>query len=117
MSWRERVREPLRTMEPYRSAGSQAAIRLDANESPLALPESARETLARTLAETKLNRYPDLMALELRAAVAAQLRVKPEQLLFGNGSDELIGLLCETFARPGKSQPQGRVLYPTPTFV
>src|SRR6185503_3617061 len=61
------------------------------------------------LADVALERYPDPNARELRAAVAAQLGVAGDQLVFGNGSDELIALLVSAFAGP--------VLYPAPTFV
>ncbi|HEX4452865.1 MAG TPA: histidinol-phosphate transaminase [Kofleriaceae bacterium] len=83
--------------------------KLDANESPFGLPSDLREGLAAALAGVALERYPDPRARELRAAVAAHLGVAGDQLVFGNGSDELIALLIAAFAGP--------VLYPVPTFV
>ena len=83
--------------------------KLDANESPYGLPAELREGLAAALADVALERYPDPRARELRAAVATQLGVAGDQLVFGNGSDELIALLMAAFAGP--------VLYPVPTFV
>lgn len=83
--------------------------KLDANELPYGLPAELRGDLARELATVALERYPDPAAGRLRAAVARRLAVAPEQLVFGNGSDELISLIC--CALPGP------VLYPTPTFV
>jgi len=117
MSWRDLVREELKTMEPYRVNASDARIRLDANESPLELPAAVRADLARVAAEAHLNRYPDILAGELRAQVAADLGVRADQILFGNGSDEIIALLCATFARPRKNQRKAAVCYPTPSFV
>jgi histidinol-phosphate aminotransferase len=61
------------------------------------------------LGEVALERYPDPKATRLRAAVAKQLGVRGEQLVFGNGSDETIAMLCNAFAGP--------ILYPVPTFV
>jgi histidinol-phosphate aminotransferase len=43
--------------------------------------------------------------------------VAPEELVLGNGSDELIGLLCAAFGEPRRGRAQAAVLYPTPTFV
>ena len=117
MSWRDLVREELKTMEPYRAHASDAAVRLDANESPLALPADVRADLARAATEANLNRYPDILAGELRALIAADLGVRADQILFGNGSDEIIALLCATFARPRKNQRKAAICYPVPSFV
>src|SRR5690606_1025787 len=83
--------------------------KLDANELPFALPAELRTRLGAALAEVALERYPDPQARRLRARVAAAVAVAPEQLVFGNGSDELIALLCAAFAGP--------ILYPVPSFV
>jgi histidinol-phosphate aminotransferase len=84
--------------------------KLDANELPHALPADLRGRLGAALAEVALERYPDPTARELRTVLASQLSVAPDQLTFGNGSDELIAMLVAAFAT-------GPVLYPTPTFV
>jgi histidinol-phosphate aminotransferase len=117
MSVLDLVREELKGIEPYRVEPAPAAIRLDANESPLELPAEVRTELAHALAQASLNRYPDILCGELRAAVAAELGVPPDGLAFGNGSDELIGLCAQTFARPRRNQPRARLCYPTPSFV
>jgi len=87
--------------------------KLDANELPYALPAELRAGLAAALAEVALERYPDPAAKRLRAAVVADLAatapITGDQLVFGNGSDELIAMLCAAFAGP--------LVYPTPTFV
>lgn len=83
--------------------------KLDANELPYGLPPELRAGLAAALADVALERYPDAGAKRLRAAVATQLGVAGDQLVFGNGSDELIAMLCAAFAGP--------LVYPTPTFV
>ena len=83
--------------------------KLDANELPFALSPDLAAGLAAALSDVALERYPDPRARELRATVAAQLGVAGDQLVFGNGSDELIALLIAAFAGP--------ILYPVPTFV
>ncbi len=91
--------------------------KLDANELPYALPPEAAAALGRELAEVELNRYPEADPVELRALIAADLGVAPGALVFGNGSDELIALLCAAFAEPRKGATRAGVLYPDPTFV
>ena len=87
----------------------QIRAKLDANELPYALPAELRAELAAALAEVALERYPDPQARALRAAIASRLGVAGGQLVFGNGSDEVIAMIVAAFAGP--------VLYPVPTFV
>jgi histidinol-phosphate aminotransferase len=48
-----------------------------------------------------VNRYPDGACFELRQELARRLKVKPEQLVFGCGSDEVIVLAIRAFVEPG----------------
>ena len=48
-----------------------------------------------------LHRYPDGGAFRLRGALAERCKVTPDQVILGNGSDELLGLLARTFLSPG----------------
>ena len=105
-----RVPEALRGSAPYHvPQPPRATVKLDANELPYPLPPGLRVRLGEALAEVALERYPDPQARRLRARIAAQLEVAPDMLVLGNGSDELIALLCSAFAGP--------ILYPVPTFV
>ncbi|HEY5920660.1 MAG TPA: aminotransferase class I/II-fold pyridoxal phosphate-dependent enzyme [Kofleriaceae bacterium] len=121
-----RVPEALRGTAAYHvPQPPQVRAKLDANELPYPLPEELRARLGAALAEVALERYPDPNARELRALVAKQLGVGGQQLVFGNGSDETIGMLVAAFAAPRTAQEHGSVgrarpaaiLYPTPTFV
>ena len=91
--------------------------KLDANELPYSLPPEAAAALGHELAQVALNRYPEADPVELRALVAADLGVAPQQIVFGNGSDELIALLCAAFAEPRPGKTRAGVLYPDPSFV
>ena len=105
-----RVPEALRGSSAYHVPLPPRVIaKLDANELPYALPPELRVRLAMALQDVALERYPDPKATRLRAAVAKQLGVRGEQLVFGNGSDEAIAMLANAFAGP--------ILYPVPTFV
>lgn len=83
--------------------------KLDANELPFGLPAELRARLGAALSEVALERYPDPQAAKLRGILARQLGVTGEQLVFGNGSDELIAMLCNAFAGP--------IVFPSPSFV
>ncbi len=106
-----RVPEALRGATAYHvPQPPEMRAKLDANELPYPLPADLRQRLGAALAEVSLERYPDPRARELRAIVGKQLGVDGEQLVFGNGSDELIAMLVAAFAT-------GPILYPAPTFV
>jgi histidinol-phosphate aminotransferase len=106
----DRVPEALRGATAYHvPQPPQIRAKLDANELPHAWPVELRTDLGAALANVALERYPDPRAKELRSVVAAQHGIAGEQLVFGNGSDELIAMLCSAFAGP--------ILYPVPTFV
>jgi histidinol-phosphate aminotransferase len=85
----------------------ESIIKLDANENPYGPPPAA----LRALASVEVNRYPDAGATALRERVSQYVGCEPERLVFGNGSDELIDLLCRAVLRPGD-----RVVNCPPTF-
>jgi histidinol-phosphate aminotransferase len=115
--WRELVRAPLRRAAAYHVPAYPDAIKLDANESPFALSRAALDDVLAALARPELHRYPDASASELRATVAAWLGVDGAELSFGNGSDELIALLCAAFGEPRTPPAPAAVLFPSPSFV
>jgi histidinol-phosphate aminotransferase len=113
----ERVPEVLRGATAYHvPRPANVVAKLDANELPFELPRELRQRMGAVLAEAALERYPDANAAELRAIVAAKLGVPGEQLVFGNGSDELISMLCNALAAPRQSRPAA-ICYPVPSFV
>src|SRR5881409_1851874 len=66
----------------------------------------------RSAAVTTLNRYPDGSGFYLRQALAKKHGVGSEQIILGNGSNELIELLVRTFLKPGDE-----AVVPHPSFV
>ena len=120
-----RVPEALRGTAAYHvPQPPDVRAKLDANELPFTLPADLRARLGAALAEIALERYPDPNARSLRALVVNQLGVRPDQLVFGNGSDETIGMIVAAFAAPRVAREHGpsharpaAILYPTPTFV
>jgi histidinol-phosphate aminotransferase len=83
--------------------------RLSANENPLGPSPLAVAAIRREA--DRIHLYPDGSAPALRDAVAAALNVSPDQLLFGNGGDEIITLLSRALIDPGDE-----VVLPDPAF-
>ncbi len=85
-----------------RSAGIETGEIIDfsASINPLGPPPSARKAFAESYRE--ISRYPDPYGAELKQALAKQHEMRPEELLLGNGSAQLIYLLC-TALRPGNA--------------
>lgn len=85
------VRDNVKNLKPYSSArdeyvsdGSEM-IFLDANENPF---------------ENGVNRYPDPLQRSLKQLLASQKNVAPENILLGNGSDEVLDLIFRAFFEP-----------------
>ncbi|HEX7707800.1 MAG TPA: aminotransferase class I/II-fold pyridoxal phosphate-dependent enzyme [Thermoanaerobaculia bacterium] len=106
------ARATVAAMTAYTLELREAEIKLNQNESPSDLPvELKREVLAR-LEEQPWNRYPDFESSTLRGALAVAYDLTPEQILVGNGSNELLAAAIGTFVGPGTP-----VVIPTPTFT
>lgn len=116
-AWQALVRRPLRGAGAYDVPSHPNAVKLDANELPYAWSGAAQRALGQALTQAALHRYPDASARALRQLLATQLGIDVEELLLGNGSDELIALLCAAFAEPRPGRIQGGVAYAVPGFV
>jgi histidinol-phosphate aminotransferase len=86
------VRENVLKMKPYSSARDEfegfdtaKMIFLDANENPY---------------QTGVNRYPDPQQSNVKAVLAKQRKLQSNQILLGNGSDEVLDLLFRAFCEP-----------------
>ena len=86
------IRENVKNMKPYSSARDEfedfdtaEMIFLDANENPF---------------ENGVNRYPDPQQINVKEVLAKQKFVKSNQILLGNGSDEVLDLLFRAFCEP-----------------
>ena len=86
------VRENVKSMKPYSSARDEFEdfdtadmIFLDANENPF---------------QNGVNRYPDPQQSNVKKVLAKQKNVKANQILLGNGSDEVLDLIFRAFCEP-----------------
>ncbi|WP_430408355.1 histidinol-phosphate transaminase [Kordia sp.] len=85
------IRENIKTLKPYSSArdeykasGSKMVF-LDANENPY---------------ENGVNRYPDPKQKDVKVALAKVKNCNPENIVLGNGSDEILDLIFRAFCEP-----------------
>ncbi len=95
----------------YLAPQETGAVKLDANENPFPLQEPLKKKLLKEMGGVIFNRYPEAGAPMLREKFARYFGVKKDMVLLGNGSDELIQLLCLTL----KGKISG-VMVPVPTF-
>lgn len=79
--------------------GVAKVYKLSSNESPLGPSPKVAEALAAKNANLAL--YPDGSAHVLRDALSRAYGLNPGNIMCGNGSDELLGLLCQTYLAPG----------------
>lgn len=107
------VRSEIRALSAYHVLPATGLIKLDAMENPWPWPAELLTEWQRVLQAAQLNRYPDPTASELQAALRSAMQVPDSaQLMLGNGSDELIQMIVQTVAEPGRV-----IMAPTPTFV
>jgi len=85
--------------EVKRELGLKSVIKLASNENPY--PPSPKVLEAMVKAAREVNRYPDGGCFALRRQLARKLNVDDDQLIFGNGSDEIIVLAVKAFASKG----------------
>lgn len=86
-------------------------IKLNTNENPY--PPSPRVIAAlKESASNLLRLYPDPLAAKLREKAAEVLGTRPERVLVGNGSDELLSILARAFVDPGD-----KIVFPSPSYL
>ncbi|MGH7825883.1 MAG: histidinol-phosphate transaminase [Candidatus Binatia bacterium] len=105
----DQVPEYIRTLVPYapgkpieeveREYGIANSVKLASNENPLGPSPKALKAIGERLEQ--LHLYPDGDCFYLKHGLAKKLAVDPEQLIFGNGSNEIIELAARTFLRAG----------------
>jgi histidinol-phosphate aminotransferase len=120
MQWESLANDHILGIAPYepgkpveeleRELGIHDAVKLASNENPL--PPSDRVQQAIIAALPHLNRYPDGSGFYLRQAIAKKHGFTPDQVVLGNGSNDLIELVVRAFMRPGDE-----AVVPHPSFV
>lgn len=120
MNWKNFFRSNLTNMKPYAPGlrGSEVRaqvcceeiLKISSNENPYPPFPRAIEAGAKILEH--LNRYPDGSSRDIRKRLSEMYGVAPEQIIMGNGSNELLIQIAESCLEPGDE-----VVYCWPSFV
>jgi len=85
--------------EVQKEFGLDHIVKLASNENPFGCSPKVKEAIIPVL--DRLAIYPDGAAMDLREGIAPFLGVKEDELIFGNGSDELLMLTSRAYLEPG----------------
>ncbi|HEY2786714.1 MAG TPA: histidinol-phosphate transaminase [Fimbriiglobus sp.] len=86
-------------------------VKLNTNENPYPPSPRVVEAIRAALTANSLRKYPQPFGDEFRKAAGEVLKVDPDSILIGNGSDDLLTILTRTFVPEG-----GRIVSPTPSY-
>jgi histidinol-phosphate aminotransferase len=96
--------------EVQRELGLKEVIKLASNENCLGPSPKAIAAIRKNIGN--INRYPDASSFYLRKKLAGALGISGDSLIFGNGSDEIIGMAARTFVGDGDE-----IIIAKPTFL
>ncbi len=102
--------KPIEELARELNIEKDSIIKLASNENPLGPSPRALSAIKKKLND--LNRYPDGSAFYLKHKLSDKLGLPSDQIIVGNGSNELIELVVRTFLLPGEEAVQ-----PFPTFL
>ncbi|MBN1898478.1 MAG: histidinol-phosphate transaminase [Spirochaetes bacterium] len=89
--------------------GHKKVIKLASNENPFGVPSYVKKTIKKNI--KNVFRYPDKEYKELRRAIAGKIGLGPENIIPGNGTDEIIDLVYKY-----RIKPSSRVLLFDPSY-
>ena len=108
--------KPISELAREMGIAEESIVKLASNENPLGMSVRARDAAIAAIGE--ISRYPDGGAFALKKALCARFGVKPEQLVIGNGSNDILELASQAFLAPGLSAVYSRhafAVYPLAT--
>ena len=106
------IKPSVRALRAYTLSPHHASIKLNQNENPWDAPARIKEEVLRRFAARNWSRYPDFVPTTLHERLAAFAGWKPDGVIAGNGSNELIQAVLMVTMGSGK-----RVLLSEPTFM
>ena len=106
------IKPAVRALRAYTLSPHRASVKLNQNENPWDAPARIKEEVLRRFAARKWSRYPDFVPASLNEHLAQFADWKPDGVIAGNGSNELIQALLMVTIASGKS-----VLICEPTFA
>lgn len=105
------VKKNILCLKPYTAVKDAAEIKLDANENPYNIFSELKGEFLERMECFNLNRYPEIDNLCLSQKIAEYAGVEPQNVICGNGSDEIIQMIIHTFVDKDEF-----VVIPVPTF-
>ncbi|MDF9825639.1 histidinol-phosphate aminotransferase [Breznakia sp. PF5-3] len=91
----------MKDINAYEAQENQGLL-LNANENPNNIRIDVREKIAKAILDINFNRYPDDQSNQLREAYSEYIKIPVEQIIVGNGSDEMLGLMINLNLGEGK---------------
>jgi histidinol-phosphate aminotransferase len=98
-------------LESYKVEPMMQGIALDKNEIPWSLDDKVLKALIKRIKAMEFNRYPDSGCVALKKAISKYTGIDTSSIGVGNGSDELINVVLQTFIEPGDT-----IAVQNPTF-
>lgn len=95
------LRKNLEAISPYTIDTTPYEVSLHANENPFNPFRDLKEEIVSALLQCDGNRYPSINAAPLRQALARDLDLSDNQIICGNGSDEILQMILQAFIDPG----------------
>lgn len=119
------IRNPLNDLSAYipgrqieevkKEFGLNDVIKLASNENPLGPSPKALDAIKNKLNE--LHIYPDQNSLALKAAISQKINTSPDNIIIGNGSDEIMLMIAQAFLSAGDEVIISKKTFSTYEFV
>src|SRR6266566_2862065 len=109
---RNTIKPQVRALRAYTLSPDRASVKINQNENPWDAPTRIKQETFRRLSARAWSRYPDFVPASLGERLAEFAGWKPEGIIAGNGSNELIQAILMVTVGAGK-----RVLISEPTFA
>jgi histidinol-phosphate aminotransferase len=106
------IKPSVRALRAYSLSPHRASVKLNQNENPWDAPSRIKDEVLRRFAARAWSRYPDFVPASLHERLAEFSQWKPDGIIAGNGSNELIQALLMVTMAAGKT-----VLISEPTFA
>src|ERR1051326_8849628 len=106
------IKPAVRALRAYSLSPHRASVKINQNENPWDAPNEIKEEVLRRFAARAWSRYPEFVPVSLHEQLAQFAHWKPDGIIAGNGSNELIQAVLMVAVGPGKG-----VLISEPTFA
>jgi len=94
-------------------SGAKNVIKLSSNESPFNIPKKIYKIAGKLIEESNL--YPDGDSSSLKLSISKKFKINRNQIICGNGSDDILSLITQAFGREGSEvicSEYGFIYYP-----